>query len=457
MRVVFTRPTATPPRPTPPHSTPLCPTPPFTGLEQVESGLRADLLHCLRVCDESVVLPSASRSRESGSFKNVVFRFSGSDTGLDTDVFSPNWFGGVSVVAVPTDVAETLLRDQAKRKTALQKLQNTIKSEMTDSSIEVGPGLDADESDRDKAGWTCGFDSPSCCVGLFSARQSRAPEAGQSGMNRAHSAYYLVCKSGGGLAAQTFHSRLCTSIKAGKTLDESLCPGGSPGSQALRRVSFAAQRNRTRILEMAAKAMSFHTLDTISDNAASPSAPHRGCIPNIDVTYNSLRRVDGVARSTWQYSAGCIDTVISQGLITSSNIAEGFVAFTSSNDEFRVNLRNEAYNSLPFATPRIKTTKEIAEISAKAHKSAMEKGVAHSDHDFIKDHFTWKSKQFDSGSSVDIEPPCFWGSHESESFLSSWARELGIATLKQVRLAPEIVVVSPMEPAKLRAALKRAQ
>ena len=422
----------------------------------MDAKLRADLQQCLRVCDESIVLPSAARSRESGSFKNVVFRLSGSDAELNTEVFSPQWFSGVSLVVVPTDAAEALLRDHAKRKTCLEKLKENVKSEMTDSSIQVGPELDGDESDRDKAGWVCGFDSPSCCVGLFSARQSRAPEAGVTGMNRAHSAYYLVCKSGGGIASQTFHSRLCTSLKAGKTLDECFAPGGSPGSQALRRVSLSGQRNRTRVLEVAAKALGFFALDTISDNAASPSAPHRGCIPNIDVSYNCLRKVEGLPRSTWQYSAGCIDTVVSQGLVTSSNIAEGFIAFTSSTDEFRINLRNEAYNTLPFVTPRIKTTKEIAEAAAKAHKTALTKGEAHPDASFIRERFTWKSKTLNPPSDVDIEPPSFWGSHSSETFLSSWARELGVATFKAVRMAPEVVVVSAMEPAKLRAAVKRA-
>ena len=35
---------------------------------------------------------------------------------------------------------------------------------------------------------------------------------------------------------------------------------------------------------------------------------------------------------------------LSQGLMTSSNLAEGFVAFTSSSDEFRLSLRNEAHH-----------------------------------------------------------------------------------------------------------------
>ena len=103
------------------------------------------------------------------------------------------------------------------------------------------------------------------------------------------------------------HSRLSAALAQGKSLDECFAENGSPGLQALRRVGLAGQRNRQRILAMAAQALGFATLDTISDNAAAPSAPHRGCIPAIDITYNSLRKVDGVPRSTYQYSSGCVD------------------------------------------------------------------------------------------------------------------------------------------------------
>lgn len=427
------------------------------GLEDIPVPLRSALHNCLRVCDEAVVLPSACRSAESGAFKNVVFRLSGTDSELGSDIFSPNWFSGISVVAVPADIAETLMRNPAKRAAALKKMAESVASEMADSDVQVGPDLDGDETDRDKKGWTPGFDSSSCCVGLYSARQSRAPDTMTDGMNRMCSAYYLVAKAGGGVAAQTFHSRLVAALSAGKTLDECFQEGGSPGRQALRRVGLAAARNRQRILAVAAQCMGFATLDTISDNAAAPSAPHRGCIPSIDVTYNAIRHVDGTPRSTWQYSAGCMDAHLSQGLMTSSNVAEGFVAFTSTTDEFRLNLRNEAHDTLPFVTPRLKTTRDLATQAADAHKTATARGVAaHPDAEFIKEHFIWKSWQGKGiATAVDIEPPALWGSHKSEAFLSNWARELGVSACKVIRMAPVAVCVAAMEPAKLRAAVKR--
>ncbi len=412
----------------------------------------------MRVCDEAVVLPVAGRSSESGAFKNVCMRLSGSDRELNPDIFSPNWFAGASVVVVPPEAAEAVVRNPAKRAAALKKLVAKIPSEMADSNVQVGPSIDGDENDRDKQGWIAGFDSGSCCVGIYSARQSREPEAGQSGMTRVHSAYYLVAKAGGGVAAQTFHSRLTAALQTGKTLDECFEEGASPGAQALRRVSLAAVRNRQRILALAAEAFGFAMLDTIGDNAASPSSPMRGCITTVDVTYNSLRIVEGMPRSTWQYSSGCVDALLSQGLMTSSNVAEGFVVFTSSNDDFRINLRNDAHNTLPFVTTRLKTTRALSHTAAEAHKNAKGRpgAVAHPDHDYVHEHFIWKSRDLGVGV-ADIEPPALWGSHSSEAFLASWSRELGVSVCKAIRMAPELVCVAAMEPAKLRAAVKHVQ
>lgn len=423
--------------------------------QEIPHKLRSELQGVLRVCDEAVALPSAGRSDESGAFKNVVFRLSGIDAELNAEIFSSNWFAGASAVVVPCDVAEMLIRNPAKRQAVLEKLAAKVPSEMADSEVQVGPDLDGDESDRDCKGWTAGFDSGTCCVGLYSARQSRAPESGIKGMNRIHSAYYLVCKAGGGVAAQTFHSRLTAALQSGKTLDQCFEQGGSPGPQALRRVSLASERNRARILAIAAEAMGFAILDTISDNASAPSAPQRGCIPSISVTYNSLRKVDGVIRSTWQYSSGCVDAQLSQGMLTSSNVAEGFIAFTSSSDEFRVNMRNDAYNTMPFVTLRLKTTRELAMHIADEHKQ--HKSAAHPDHSFVKDRFVWKCKAALGKDATGIEPPALWGSHMSEGFLANWARELGVSACKAIRMAPEVVCIAAMEPAKLRAVLKRAQ
>ena len=427
----------------------------LVSLEELTHAMRSALLSTLRVSDEATVLPQAQRSVESGSFKNVVMRIAGDEKDLSPDAFSGNWFTGVSMVRIPNEVAEPLLKDPAKRLKVLKALNKAIPSELADSQLQVGPELEADDHDRDLKGWTAGFDSPSCCVGLYSAQQSRAPELGLSGMDRAHGAYYLICKAGGGVAAQTFHARLRTALREGKSMDEALESGSSPGPQALRRVSLAAQRNRQRILLMAAEALGFHALDTIGDQASSPGDPQRGVITTLDVTYNSLRKVEGLSgRSIWQYAAGCVDAALSQGLITSSNVAEGFVAFTNSQDEFRIALRNDAYNCLPFTTPRLSSNREVATKAAAEHKKERLKGrgKAHPDHDWVHQRFAWTSKDFNQGT-LNMEPVSLWGSHASESFLSCWSRELGVAASKTIRLAPEIVCIAGMEQSKLRAAI----
>ena len=87
------------------------------------------------------------------------------------------------------------------------------------------------------------------------------------------------------------------------------------------------------------------------------------------------------------------------------------------------------------------------------HKRARQRGSsAHPDAAWIQSRFAWKSKDFGTG--VDLEPPALWGSHSSEAFVASWARELGVARADCVRLEPEVVAVSATEPSKLRVAVK---
>eukprot|EP00966_Prymnesium_polylepis_P203653 4718203-Prymnesium_polylepis.1 len=148
----------------------------IVSLSEIDPKLRQNLSSLLRVCDEAVVLPQAARSTESGSFKNVVLRLNGAEGGLSTEIFSPNWFVGVSLVPVPNDKAEALISSATKRKSILQKLAAAIPSEMADSQLQVGPEVECDDQDRDLHPWVAGFDSPGCCAGLYSALQNREPE-----------------------------------------------------------------------------------------------------------------------------------------------------------------------------------------------------------------------------------------------------------------------------------------
>ena len=205
---------------------------------------------------------------------------------------------------------------------------------------------------------------------------------------------------------------------------------------------------------MAAEAMGLYGIDTLGDNASPARTPHRVAIPQIDAVYNSMYRVESsqAARSTWQYAAGACDASVSTGIVVSSNVADGFVAFMNPTGD-RFVLKNESYSCLPFSTPRILSNRDAVFKAVDAHKGARRTGVdAHPDAAWLKTHFGWSAKDF--GNSVDLEPPCLWGSHESEAFLAEWGRELGVSRASPVRLQPEIVAVSAVEPGKLRVAAK---
>lgn len=423
--------------------------------QEVPPQLRTSLLSQLRVYDDVRILPGAHRSPESGAFKNVTMRLSGTETGLSGDLFSANWFMGVSVLEVPGNVARPLLENPAKRASALRKLAEAVPSELADASVEVGPTLDGDADDKDTRAWVAGFDSPGCCVGLYSAQQTKAPGDGAvSGMNRVHHTYYLVVKAGGGVAAQTFHARLCAALTQGKSLDDALEAGDEPGAQALRRVAMAAQRNRGRILIEAAKAIGFHALDTLSDQASPEGQVYRQAVTPVNAVINVLRKIElnASGQSVWQYSAGCVDTQFSAGVVTATNAQQGFILFTTQSGDLRVpQVKNELYDTVPFASERLLCNRDAVMHAAAEHKKAREKGTAaHPDSEWVRQRFAWSAKDL----GLDLEPAVLWGAFKEESWIGSWGREIGVAGLRAVALTPEVVTIAAVEAPKLRAAAK---
>ena len=394
--------------------------------------------------DEVVLLPQAEQSSDSFSYKNAVFKLSAGESDVPAAIFSSRWFDGVSAVRLDDRDVEPLLKDPSRRREALAKLATIIQSETADSAVAVGPQLDGDSNDRDKADWTAGFDSQTCCVGLFCSEHSRAPDVGMAGQNRVHRESYLVCRAGGGGAATTFHTRLIASIRKGRSLMEALEGGTEPGPQGLRRVSMAGSRNRARILLKAAEVLSFVRVPSIADQPSNGRL--RGAVPTIDVHVNTLRRID----DHYQYCAGAVDCAISQGVISSSNVADGFLLYVSSQHGAKLTVRNDANNCIPFATPRLATNKALAERVVEAVLEARKSGaLPHTDHDFIKGRFSWRNRDFGVESDT-ILPFCLFGSHSEEVFSSTFARELGLAQATQCRLHPEIVLLAGVDPAKLR-------
>jgi hypothetical protein len=421
--------------------------------EHCDQHLRSALQNSLRVYDECVALPQANKSSESGSFKNVVMNLNGQECNLNPDIFSPNWFSGVSGVVIQTKEAEEIINDPVRRAKAVKDLANAIPSELSKVDESVGPELECTPDDRDLKPWNCGFDSPGCCVGLYSTIQSRNTDPNNMGTARPHKVYFLICKAGGGIAAQTFHSRLSASLKKGRTLEEALAEGNVPGAQALRRVGTAAQRNRGRILCLAAEALGLHVIDTLNDTACPMEHAYRVAVCSINVTTNSIRKTNPHSPiSTFQYFSGCVDAQSSQGVLSCSNVAEGFLLFTDQNGEYKINVKNEAFNSVPFSSVRIKSNRDVVMEAAEKMKTSKDKNepnlARHADSEWIKKRFMWKSRDF----GLDVEPPCLLGTYKSETFSSVWSRELGLSNCRAVRLIPEVVCIAATEPAKLRAA-----
>lgn len=163
------------------------------SLDDCTVALRNHLLRSLRSLDEAVLLPQADRRDDTGIYKNVVFRLVGDEKNVPHAIFNPSWFSGVSALKVDDKFASGIILNPSKRYEVLNKLREIIPSEVADSELEVGPALDCDADDCDKASWTAGFDSPGSFVGLYTAEHSSAPEAQQKGMNRVQQTSYLVC------------------------------------------------------------------------------------------------------------------------------------------------------------------------------------------------------------------------------------------------------------------------
>ena len=423
------------------------------AVDDVPKVLKDSLARALRPEDEAVMLPSADLDATSGKYENIVFRFDGTERDVPHTVFSPAWGAGVSAIKVSGVWVDRILADAQHRQTCLAKLRDLVDSQTADPDTVVGPHLDGDENDRDLQEWTAGFDGPSCFVGLYSAEHSCAPEQNMRGRDRCHSTSFLVVKAGAGQAADQFHSRFMTALKAGASLSDVFAEG-DPNSLApgLRRVTRAGSRNRSRILMLASDALGAPHVDSVPDQ--SSAGRYRAAVTAVDVGVNVLRKVEERKESKqFQYSTG-VDATVSQGLLAMSNLADGVVLFLSENGDVRQNLRNEAYSSLPFSSPRLVSDRDLTAAVVKEYKAAAKRSEpANVDHAFLRDRFTWKNRQF-SPADANIEPLALWGSHDRECFFAKFARELGVAKCQVVRLRPMCVCVAGMDGGKLRAALR---
>lgn len=415
-------------------------------LGDVDNNFKDELMERLRECDSAVVLPGHGKSLESGILKGVALRLDGSSPDPPVDLFSPSWFSGISALKVDSNIAEGLLNDAEARQRALEALRVGVQSELYNTDQDIGPKLQAQENGKDTSEWIAGFDSPSCCLGLYASTTGRMSVPNLPGTEREQRDYYILCKAGAGVAAQEFHAMLTDAVHSGESLNKALAADGSPGLRALGRVQMASQRNRSRLLAQAAVALGFETSLMSRDPAEKGGSRVDTIAPSYQITTNSLTRES--VTDTWKYCSGCVDTTEHTCIITASNVSDGMHLLTSPTNK-HLNVRNLAWNTVPVLSLRLSSTQMSMERAYDMYVN----GSAHPDIDWIRRHFSWSSKDAefpDDLTSGDIPPPCFFGSHEMQKQTQVWRRELGLDDAQVRHMRPEIVCIAGAEPGKLR-------
>jgi hypothetical protein len=429
-----------------------------------EGVLRALSQSNLRPNDEVVLLPGAYHSTESMSVKNVVVRLDGDHASIPSRLFSSWWCHGISAVRLPHLAGEGVMDrigGKSQRSDLLSKLCAAIPNEVTDRNTTVGPSLAVDDDDRDCEEWTAGFDTKNCCIGLYACDEERQSNGAPPGTQRAHRQYYLVCKAGAGRAAQEFSRKIEQASRDHKSLNEALGPNGSPGEEMLRRVALAGRRNRARLILKAAQVLGVEDdIDSVLDHAGHREGTQKHAILDVDVHCNTLLPTKGGARTDWIYHSGCVPTTSAQGLICANTANLGFVMMHVPSNESSTTsammVTNEAYNSLPFSTPRRAATNEVLRMACKSE---------HPDNSWIERRFAWKNvanrfantradEQAFTHRVAKVEPPQLWGTHFPETWVQTSSRELGVSTYCATKLRPELVVLAGTEPEKMRTLMR---
>lgn len=456
-----------------------------------EAVLRSALVEALRVGDEAIMLPGASRSPASLSFKNVVMTLAGASPAAPFRALSSDWGHGVSVVRVPTEAAERALASPERRRSALRALVAAIPNELAGSG-DVGPNLDSANA-RDLPGdaWTAGFDGSGCCCGLYSATELRPARGAPAGMTRAHKSYFLLAKAGAGRAAQQFHQRLGGLAASGQSLDAIFAGGARTLADAhIQRVVAAGRRNRGRLVLAAAEALGLSAdVDSVPDHACCLDAAQPTAILMADAVTNTLERVTPAGASNgsaWRYYAGAVATTASQCAVSCSSAMEGFVLFLPSEaggtgaTGRALRVRNVCHGAIPFGSRRVASARDALAVAVAAHRKAAQAAqvssdeavVAHPDGRWVGSRFGWKTaapRRRLGGNGSDgaavlkhasqhslnpavVEPPQLWGSHAPIEALA-WTLQLGMSGFRAVVLSPEVVALAGAEPAALRAAV----
>ena len=420
------------------------------ALDTVDENLRCALTS-LSTLDEAILLPSAQRDDLNGCFSNVTFRLEASEESRDPCIFSTEWGYGISGIKCTSSKAQDLVRCPRLRSEALCKLKRVIQSQLADPDLSIGPMLDADANGRDlansefSADWISGFSTQHDFVGLFSGHIAIDVNASFPGTGRHELVAYLVCQAGGGNAAATFDARFRQQMRNGKSIENCL---SFLGPTALKRVISAGSRNRARILKDAAEAFGLYVP---SEPDAMSSSNHRIASTDFDVITNTLSKQPNISSdiSYYRYTCG-VDLDASAGIATLSNIADGLNIFIGHNGESRPVATNDALNTLPYAPIRLKREKDLISSIISYAETKLSDDVGnddcqddnslvmpsiHFDAAFIEERF-W----FTTAKITERDFPLYslehWGYRDKERWVSTYASELGVDMLNNVKLRP---------------------
>jgi len=380
-------------------------------------------------------------SPESGNLRNTSLLFQDCAGDVKMELFSENWYHGVSLCEIDSPRAEQLLED---RPALLNNLREAVRCYTSDQEIDIGPPLNCDQSDRDLEddSWIAGLDTQGSCAGLYSA--DCVSQAFDDGIRRRKTRYFLFVKAGAGRAARDFHMHLQAALKNTTSLLDALVGPDGVGEQKLRRIEMSARRNRARILADMAMALGFSELSTTPDHASHTSHVQLRCaIPTVDVKTNFFKQQSNTKQ--WLYSAGMADGGSAGGLVACSNTAGGFRLFAEQDGSLDVHVKNQLGNLTPFGSVRTSSTLQaLLKMSA-----AVTSAIPHEDDVWVRNHFTWtRSSQ---STVLDPVPMSLWGMHEEEKQLHQHPVAMGTFGLRTLSCNPEAVIVPGIEGAHMAA------
>lgn len=364
----------------------------------------------MRPQDRLYVLKGASRSFESGEYKNTLFDICPDTPGINPNLFSPHWYAGVSFIQICNKVGKILEHESEIRKKFLQELKTKV--ECRDYRHEHSNR----HTERDHKLYT-----ESSCLGLY--RGYQYPERSRNNLHREHIVYYIVCKSDAGLEAFDLSERVNALLEDANVALRDVFGGGEGNinMSELRELSNLSRRRRCDMIK---------TCVSCAYNALSEPHPTVEIDSNVkDVQYNRLDVVEDAHSSRYLYYAGCALRRPGEHCIIALGAASGFL-ISVQGDPRRA--PHAAEHAAPMGPPRLTTTRD-------AMKNT--RCLSETDRSWIQDHFIWDNMNGEGT----CMPGCFGGMH------AQWhsPAAMGADMSSCVHISPVAVLIASPDEARL--------